>query len=43
VGTAAKLNSKNQNNAATLQITEIPDKYRRSPELQKIKKGVPQT
>jgi hypothetical protein len=39
VGTAAKLNSENQNNAATLQIAEIPEKYRRSPELRKIKKG----
>jgi hypothetical protein len=38
-GTAAKLNSENQNNAATLQIAEIPEKYRRSPELRKIKKG----
>jgi hypothetical protein len=26
VGTAAKLNSENQNNAATLQIAEIPEK-----------------
>ena len=39
MGTAAKLNSENQNNAATLQIAEISEKYRRSPELRKIKKG----
>ncbi len=38
MGTAAKLNSENQNNAATLQLAEIPEKYRRSPELRKIKR-----
>ncbi len=35
MGTAAKLNSENQNNEATVQIAEIPEKYRRNPEWRK--------
>jgi hypothetical protein len=37
--TAAKLSSERQNDAAAVQTAEIPEKYRRNPELRKIKKG----